>query len=764
MEPHLSHNGELEYGKEITEHRKGVSLVPRDTMGAEESVKGESRETRGDVIPIASAEANSTDRSVGESVLTKVNAAEKEKEQAPCKETTTAENVDIASTGSTDYEPVNEIQKERAKDREDLVQEEQPHCKRQRLESSSILEENEVVSAAHEESEQTPSKVSANEKVENRISGMPFDKAPKQKQKKSIRSKHVEKEVLVIRKKIQDGCKNNDLASAIEAYEEAISNHIRLEAQSFYNLLNLCDGLERAVHIGTPKSSATDTEARPACEVRAVNLKTRQEYVFRIKEHMRTLNLPLNETAYSAIVKILSRNKEFERAEEILAEAESVQQCRPKLRLFSSLLIAYCDEGKMLEALKCWKRLKRKGLEISEKERLALMRCAIYTGDILVMEQILTDLAEDVPVPSKDSVAAILEWFQSAHAMHSSEEIGKVVSKHANDAEVEKLLEEIHEQEIEVPPKMGPVINTNGWEVSSTCPIDPQTGVLQISSSRGCKLKMVHLSERAWDEMISKNEEIVVSGQVEGNTCQYQGGKKGKKRTNFSPEKRQAEWKRFCDFLLKKGPLDVLIDGANVGFFKQNFASAPKHVDYEQIDWVVQHFTDSGKRVLLVLHERHFGDIMPPKYRNLEEKWVKSGVLYKTPRGMNDDWFWLHAALKYKSLVLTNDEMRDHHFQMLAPRIFLRWKERHQIHFGFGAWTDVGGQRQRQVELIYPEPYSRRIQRVEDCIIVPLAKRGDENRFLDGLHVACDDEPVEETYVCLKPVEAKSNGILSVNA
>jgi ribonuclease P protein 3 len=29
--------------------------------------------------------------------------------------------------------------------------------------------------------------------------------------------------------------------------------------------------------------------------------------------------------------------------------------------------------------------------------------------------------------------------------------------------------------------------------------------------------------------------------------------------------------------------------------------------------------------------------------------------------------------------VVTNDQMRDHHFCMLAPRFFLKWRERHQV-------------------------------------------------------------------------------------
>ena len=123
---------------------------------------------------------------------------------------------------------------------------------------------------------------------------------------------------------------------------------------------------------------------------------------------------------------------------------------------------------------------------------------------------------------------------------------------------------------------------------------------------------------------------------------------------------------------------------------------------------------------------------------------------------MNDDWFWMHAALVLGpgTLVLTNDEMRDHHFQMLSPRSFLRWKDRHQVRFCFGNNNknsgDVFAPGYRPVILSYPEIYSRRCQYVDDGYIIPHPKRGDENRFLDGSHEANLDEPVEETYLCIR--------------
>ena len=119
--------------------------------------------------------------------------------------------------------------------------------------------------------------------------------------------------------------------------------------------------------------------------------------------------------------------------------------------------------------------------------------------------------------------------------------------------------------------------------------------------------------------------------------------------------------------------------------------------------------------------------------------------------------------------------MRDHHFQMLQESYFNNWKERHQVHFDFSTWNrDL---RRRDVILYYPRVYSRRMQCVEcddvdsgsddgnlekegegrgrgkkcEAFVIPLPKKGDENRFADGMHVA-EDSPDEETYVVIQRV------------
>jgi hypothetical protein len=50
---------------------------------------------------------------------------------------------------------------------------------------------------------------------------------------------------------------------------------------------------------------------------------------------------------------------------------------------------------------------------------------------------------------------------------------------------------------------------------------------------------------------------------------------------------------------------DVIVDGANVGYYKQNFVGAPSHIDYHQVDWLLRQLQWLGYSPLLILHCRY---------------------------------------------------------------------------------------------------------------------------------------------------------------
>ncbi|KAL7559887.1 hypothetical protein ACA910_005384 [Epithemia clementina (nom. ined.)] len=903
--------------------------------------------------------------------------------------------------------------------------------------------------------------------------------------------------VLATRRAIQQCCATNDLPTALQAFDEAMEQGIRIEADSYYNLLSLCGGLsDRPCHIGTPlhnnnntnqhqhrtkqqqkqqsqqpknvnsnknkedntsESKASDdkhqsshqpqenqdanvADSLPSDQDRAsssspsspplannnkntnsnekniandnsatMSWKDRKRHAFRIKACMDQQRLPLSESAYTALIKLLCQQQQhqqqqhgqnqeqgqdeeeeqqnnFKLAEQLLTQAEQdSNHCKCKLRLYSSLLIAYCHKGSshdgggdnndddksivttdvnsstgaassepsslskaqpqpephrstlppslstnttsmgdgntttnklvaaLLSALQIWFRLTQRELALTEREYMALIQCCARIGNhltmvpssssssntlqeadsdsysaaaaALVMERVLSDLAQDVLVPSRACSQAICDWYKSAAASFSpcrgiysndknndkgddrtattsddgSGEKSEIEQQRALYQQIEQVLERIRtcqqEQQAVVPldvVSMGPVQTDKGWTISPSCSIDTTTGVLLNGCLQGHWLQPVPLGgEEIWEGMRQANETIVLQGGLKQHKSIYQGGRKGKKKPRLedrAAQERRQQWEQFQKFLEQRNTderaLDFIVDGANIGYYQTNFQGAPKHLDYHQLDWMIRHLRRQPRRqqrggqqgtsgpnlyaekqdvggtlsgsqhkdnnnndrhglanVLVFLHVRHLKQA-PPEYRSMMQRWKNSGVLYSTPWGMNDDSFWIQAALYFPgALLVTNDEMRDHFFQMLAPRSFVRWKERHQIHFTFGGWQqqvdDEADHAQstperrhhhqkrqcRQVLLQYPDRYSRRIQRIfTTCrsgssdgvveaendtknfvgLVIPLPKRGDVNRFLDGKHMEGNNDNLDkdeagsadddERYICIRVV------------
>ncbi len=173
-----------------------------------------------------------------------------------------------------------------------------------------------------------------------------------------------------------------------------------------------------------------------------------------------------------------------------------------------------------------------------------------------------------------------------------------------------------------------------------------------------------------------------------------------------------ADFSRFTDYVSKRGPWDYVVDGANVGFFGQGAAIAANRkarqtlnggvesaedmrslrearqtlFSVDRLEAMLQTLTDRGSKTLLVLHVQHMKRLQQGEASAaLLERWQSEGVLYFTPHGHNDDWYWLYAAVASgaRCYAISNDEMRDHHFVLLHNKSFLRWKERHVVHFNY---------------------------------------------------------------------------------
>nr|GEU46283.1 proteinaceous RNase P 2-like [Tanacetum cinerariifolium] len=185
------------------------------------------------------------------------------------------------------------------------------------------------------------------------------------------------------------------------------------------------------------------------------------------------------------------------------------------------------------------------------------------------------------------------------------------------------------------------------------------------------------------------------------------------KRSNFT---------QFQDWLDQHNEFEAIVDGANIGLYQQNFAEGGFSVS--QLEVVVNElYKRSNKWPLVILHDKRIrGLLANPANRGLLQGWIDNGILYGTPVGSNDDWYWLYASVKLKCMLVTNDQMRDHIFELLGSSFFPMWKERHQVHYTFP---------KGHLKLQMPPSYSLVIQESErGAWHVPVA--GEYNEAVDN--------------------------------
>jgi len=166
---------------------------------------------------------------------------------------------------------------------------------------------------------------------------------------------------------------------------------------------------------------------------------------------------------------------------------------------------------------------------------------------------------------------------------------------------------------------------------------------------------------------------------------------------------------KFNTFIqkLKQFPtVDYILDGANIGYFKQR-PDKGNPISYKNIDRVVEYLEKRNKTIMIFLHEKH----IESHASFFIKKWQDNNILYITDKGLNDDWFWLYAALKIPDAkIITNDNMCDHYYQCLHQKFFRKWRELNRVSFNFV---------KNNVVLNIPKPYLVETQQDIDGYHIP---------------------------------------------
>jgi len=488
---------------------------------------------------------------------------------------------------------------------------------------------------------------------------LPFDESnDKKRQKREPSTTTANKTILsfTLRKRIDEAAKTSDKEKAFEAHRAAMDCAVQLQIHTYNVLLNICAQCE------SQTSDRRDIEGSKA-EISEVS-QAKAEEIF---EEMEKVGVKKTEMSYTAMARVYAANGDNEKSYEMVMKLKEQGNVTAKLRTFQPSLQGFARVGDCVGAEKVLDAIESEGLELSEAEFAAMI---FLYGEKREFEKGF-DVLRKMKTKVRSCGGDLLE-------------------------NVKKFFEANGEYRIEVVEKIDE--DTGEFEVIKKDDDDDDNNNNNSNNKNNksiLKLKAVGLDDTELKELIASVGKLARDREA---------------GTNFDDF---VKWLESRD-----SKVSCIIDAANVGMANQNFSGARFH--FGQLDSVVEECrrkycstnnsnNNNRGRPVVFLHQRRtkdgaakhaLGENILTKLRNAEE-------IFVTPNGSNDDWYWLYAALLAgeDAILVTNDEMRDHVFQMLPdPNLLRRWKERHQVRFSVT---------KGQIELYEPPVYTMCIQEDE---------------------------------------------------
>ncbi|EKX37025.1 hypothetical protein GUITHDRAFT_145271 [Guillardia theta CCMP2712] len=396
---------------------------------------------------------------------------------------------------------------------------------------------------------------------------------------------------------------------------------------------------------------------------------------------MKEQNVQPEEAFFTTLIRFHLAMGNPSSAREVLGEMMKAENTLPKRRTFLPVLEAVCEGGNEEEAFKMLTLMRELGIVMGESEFIYLVKLCSFDYARHRMPEVLEEMRQVLYGIQQPLAEELRNWFEKTHNVST----GRITE----------------------------------FGMCSVC--QARLGIVDVKEeqvARMCedleKMIQLDLDGKSNSHELALQDNVFRTGTPQG----LRGG------THF---------KTFKAWLEKNGPWDVIVDGANVGYYGQSGNQRRDlQLNYHQIDRVIRSLQRRGHsvRVLLILHAQHIKKARHnPDALKMVERWLSEGIIYVTPSGMNDDWFWIYAGLwstrKLKStLILSNDGMQDHHYalvetsrkfggevnskRMMADTIsyhkeFLKWKERHWVTY---EWSRSVG----RIVFNFPLPYSTCIQ------------------------------------------------------
>ncbi|KAF8646853.1 hypothetical protein HU200_065658 [Digitaria exilis] len=425
----------------------------------------------------------------------------------------------------------------------------------------------------------------------------------------------------------------------------------------------------------------------------------------RVFSHMLQAGAPPSEATITSLARVTAADDPDE-AFHLVATMKDKHGLAPRLRSYSPVLAAFRRTGDAAKAYAVEAHMAASGVPPEEPELAALLDVSSAAGDADKVYEYMHKLRQTVGCVTEETAQLVEGWFRTDQAAMT----GK---PQWDAAQVKDAI----------------VLNGGGCHQLGWLGAGPWT-VQRVRAEAdgqcgGCKCRLACVD-------IDMQETQRFADSVAGLALERET------KANFS---------QFQEWLEANKGYEAIVDAANIALYQQNFAEGG--FSLTQLDAVIAELRGryQGKWPLVILHNKRIAKLLEnSSNRHLIETWKSNGALYTTPSGSNDDWYWLYAAIKLNRLLVTNDEMRDHIFELLGSSFFPKWKQRHRVKYTFNKGKAV---------LLMPPPYSSEIQESEmGSWHMPMEEKSGDERIRIWLCIS-------RTGSCKEPDEVTAtNGVV----
>jgi len=460
-----------------------------------------------------------------------------------------------------------------------------------------------------------------------------------------------------------------------------------------------------------------------------------------------------------------------------------------RLRTYIPILKYYCDNGDISHALSVFKQMQSTNGVILEPETYVLLMSAIaenrlfhenalpiegvqdlgytYSHGPQLFDELVTEMANDVLEISSSS----------ARRLCNSLAIG-IQSEAGNEEDngvIVSVLKEVHPLK-SIPLSRQPA--SNNEVVASRVSLDRSTGLCEVTNAQQ---RLIILEP---DQRVQLHDDLL-------NLSTEQSAKFAGTRANDDPNRAREKLEEFSDWLDKREgePFTAIVDGANIGYYMQSFDKG--RFNYHQIKFMVDTLEERGENPLVVIPSKYgynqFFASNKREHQRLDQSEIgimndlnARGKLYKVPPRCLDDFYWMLASVSDQTtsrngqdlsvsnddpnhrfpgtrpMLITNDQMRDHRFDLLEPRLFRRWYGCHIVNYNFTAFVLGESVANNEIGFSQADFFSREIQGNPSGINTAGDDIDDGEWEGQAWHFPVNDWDLDERFVIRIPLKKRT--------